>query len=425
MKILLDHNKYYRFPWTLTDNAISWLEVTKACNIYCEGCYRQNDPAGHKSLEDIKRDLETLKRSRKADVLSIAGGEPLLHPNLAEIVRLAAHEGWKPNIITNGVILNSELVRELKTAGVAGFTFHVDSKQRRPEWNGKTEIELNKLRHQYAEMLASVGGLSCIFNCTVYEETLKYVPDIVAWGQRYIDIVHTLVFIAFRAILIKERFHYFAGSERIDMGQIVYSTPDNSKRVDILCTHIVEAIGTRHPEFEPSAYLNGTEKADSFKWLVSERIGTRERIYGYVGPKFMELIQTIHHFFKGKYLAQVRPSLLGHGKAILLMALLDKGVRAAAKSFLFSDWENPFHLFRKLYVQSITIIQPMDVLYNGSCNMCDGCPDITVWNNKLVSSCRLEEQMKFGCFVRAVPKRNWDSPEGAGEHENYDHQRVA
>jgi hypothetical protein len=38
-------------------------------------------------------------------------------------------------------------------------------------------------------------------------------------------------------------------------------------------------------------------------------------------------------------------------------------------------------------------------------NMCDGCPDITVWNGELVWSCRLEEQMKFGCFVRAAPKK--------------------
>jgi hypothetical protein len=27
-----------------------------------------------------------------------------------------------------------------------------------------------------------------------------------------------------------------------------------------------------------------------------------------------------------------------------------------------------------------------------------------VWNDELVWSCRLEEQIKFGCFVRAVPK---------------------
>ena len=58
MTIFLDHNKYYRLPWSLPDNAISWLEVTKGCNMYCEGCYRENDPSGHKPIDEIKRDLE-------------------------------------------------------------------------------------------------------------------------------------------------------------------------------------------------------------------------------------------------------------------------------------------------------------------------------------------------------------------------------
>jgi hypothetical protein len=58
-----------------------------------------------------------------------------------------------------------------------------------------------------------------------------------------------------------------------------------------------------------------------------------------------------------------------------------------------------------LYLQSVTIIQPGDTLCDGSFNMCDGCPDITVWKDQLAWSCRLEEQMKFGCFVRAVPKQ--------------------
>jgi hypothetical protein len=36
--------------------------------------------------------------------------------------------------------------------------------------------------------------------------------------------------------------------------------------------------------------------------------------------------------------------------------------------------------------------------------MCDGCPDITVFNNELVWSCRLEELKNFGTFLRSVEK---------------------
>lgn len=50
------------------------------------------------------------------------------------------------------------------------------------------------------------------------------------------------------------------------------------------------------------------------------------------------------------------------------------------------------------------IIQPVDMLADGRQNMCDGCPDITVWEGKLVWSCRMEEQLKFGFNLKTYPK---------------------
>jgi hypothetical protein len=409
MTLILDHNKYYRLPWNLPDNAISWLEVTSACNMYCEGCYRENNPKGHKSLGEIKHDLAIFKRFRKTDGISLAGGDPLVHPDIIEIVRLIAQDGLKPIINTNGLALNRELLRQLKQAGATGFTFHVDSKQHRPSWKGKSEIELNQLRLHFAEMLAEVGGFSCAFNSTVYGDTLRYVPDILEWGQKHIDIVHILVFIAFRAAALAKNFDYYAGAEKVDMGRTVYSSHHEDKQSDILSNDVVEVIRTRYPDFEPCAYLNGTEKADSFKWLLTGRIGTKSQIFGYVGPKFMELAQVSHHFRNDKYLAYTKPSVQSRAKMMLLLAPVDRGIRMTAHNYLRSVGRDPFSLFRPLHLQSITIIQPVDILCDGSLSMCDGCPDITVWKDQLAWSCRLEEQMKFGCFVRAVPKQDMKS----------------
>ena len=50
MNTRLDHRQLYRLPWSLPDNSISWLEPTAACNLACFGCYRENDPKGHKPL---------------------------------------------------------------------------------------------------------------------------------------------------------------------------------------------------------------------------------------------------------------------------------------------------------------------------------------------------------------------------------------
>jgi hypothetical protein len=42
-------------------------------------------------------------------------------------------------------------------------------------------------------------------------------------------------------------------------------------------------------------------------------------------------------------------------------------------------------------------------MVDGGQSMCDGCPDITVWEDKLVWSCRLEELKSYGDFLRTVP----------------------
>ncbi|MBI4420110.1 MAG: radical SAM protein, partial [Gemmatimonadetes bacterium] len=96
MTATLDHRRLHRLPWSLPDNAISWLEPTAACNLYCEGCYRTNDPKSHKSLGDVARDLDVFTRWRTSDGISVAGGDPLTHPRVAEIVAMIVARGYKP-----------------------------------------------------------------------------------------------------------------------------------------------------------------------------------------------------------------------------------------------------------------------------------------------------------------------------------------
>src|SRR3989339_58556 len=166
---IIDHLKLYRLPWNLSDNAISWLEPTSMCNLACDGCYRENQKDGHKTFEQVKHELDIFQQKRNSDCISIAGGDPLLHPQIIEIVRDIKSRGLKPIINTNGHALNKDFLIKLKNAEVFGFTFHVDSKQGRAgNWKGKNEIELNELRYQYAKMLADVGGIACSFNSTVY-----------------------------------------------------------------------------------------------------------------------------------------------------------------------------------------------------------------------------------------------------------------
>jgi hypothetical protein len=106
-----------------------------------------------------------------------------------------------------------------------------------------------------------------------------------------------------------------------------------------------------------------------------------------------------HHLLKGTYISYASPSMTARGRAAMLFLWpFDKGIKNAAKEYL----KNPFNLFKKTFMQSIMFIQPVDFMSDGRQSMCDGCPDITVWGDDLVWSCRLEEQKQFGTFLRSV-----------------------
>lgn len=401
----LTPTELYRLPWTLPDNAISWLEPTSMCNLMCDGCYRKNEKDSHKPFEQVKQELDVFQKYRRSDCISIAGGDPLIYPDIIELVSEIKSRGIKPIINTNGFALTKDLLKDLKKAGVFGFTLHVDSKQGRGgKWKDKNEIELNELRLEYAQMLAEIGGISCSFNSTVYEDTLQFVPQLVQWAQQHINIVNTMVFIAFRHIVPLMPFDWYAYEKKVDWQNVLYHS-ESDRKVDILSTDMLRLVKNHDAEFYPAAFLNGTGKSDSYKWLLTERIGNNKKLFGYTGPKFMELIMSTHHFMKGKYLSYATPKMAGKGRAaMLLLWPFDKGIRNAVKKYLSYLLRNPLRIFKKAHLQTILFIQPVDFTEDGIQIMCDGCPDITVYNNELVWSCRLEEPIQFGTFLRSVPK---------------------
>ena len=406
----------YRLPWTLPDNGISWLEPTARCNLNCYGCYRKNIKDSHKSMEQVKHELDVFQSLRKTDCISIAGGEPLLYPNIVELVADIKSRGLKPIINSNGIALTKELLHDLKKAGVFGFTFHIDSKQGRgrgPQWEGKSELELNELRLHYAEMLAAEGGIACSFNSTVYRDTMQYVPELAEWAQKHIDIVHTMVFILFRYVTPDLPYDFYAGDKKIVFDDIHYHS-DKEEVTNLMAPQIVAEIRKKEPNFSPAAFLNGTHKADDFKWLLTELIGTKDKIFGYLNSKFIEMVMEVYHYKYDRYLSYASPKTLSLGRATMMnLWLLNKSVRSALKKYLGYLVANPFRIFKKVYMQSIIIIQPVDFMPNGDQSMCDGCPDITVWKDKngkdqLVWSCRLEEPMQYGEFLHTIPKRKSD-----------------
>ena len=382
----INHLSLYRLPWNYADNGISWLEPTTKCNLRCEGCYRDLEHPVHKSLDEVRVELELFKRLRTSDCISIAGGDPLVYPEILPLVTMIKEMGWKPIVNTNGVALTPELLRDLKKAGVYGFTFHIDTSQNRPHAKGWSETQLNAVRLQFAEMLAEVGGLSCSFNATVSETSLPELPNLVEWAREHADIVQVMVFIMFRSPSLSGAPDLRVSGRNTALDDI-YKESEWGGTKAVFAKDAVAYIRSADPAYAPSAYLNGTASPDSIKWLLANRVVLNGEVMGYTSPRFMELIQTFTHLLTGAYPAYADQRSTSFGKlAAFAGSLVDKKMRGIAGKILASMARNPANIFRAAHMQSIMVIQPINVESDGTADMCDSCPDMTVHEGKLVWS---------------------------------------
>ena len=395
----------FRLPWTMSDNGITWLEPTRQCNITCDACFQFNDPMSRKSLNQIEAEIKVLLKLRRCDAMLIAGGEPLTHPDIIEVTKIVKSYNVKPVLLTNGVALKPELLSELKKAGLSGVSFHVDSHQSRPDWTGKNENELNALRQYFADMVYKEKGLSCSFILTIFPDTIHEMPYVVKRALKNVHKVGVVTFSLVRTISKNDRWNYFNGTEKIDIDETPYSSDKYIE--NLMTTDMYREIRKVLPDFVFNSYLGGTVLPNSLKWTLGSHISSRNKTFGYTSGKIMELVQNIHHLFTGKFLAYTEPHITSRGKSMLIFGLFDYKMRMTSKKYFISVLKNPLMLFRKLYLQSFTVVQPVDILPNGENDNCDGCPNKTLWKGQLISACRLEEFMKYGAPMMTLPKKTF------------------
>lgn len=109
-----------------------WLNIDRKCNLRCEWCYAKMTEYGNHdmSIETAKKYI-ALAVELGADTVVIIGGEPTLHTDLLEIVRIIKSSGLRPCLVTNGIkFSNKEFLRKTIDAGLSSITFSVKASDR-------------------------------------------------------------------------------------------------------------------------------------------------------------------------------------------------------------------------------------------------------------------------------------------------------
>src|SRR3954466_8533279 len=101
------------------------LYVTDQCNLDCAYCTEYDNSRPHPSIDDLKK---WVRKIRELGTMRIAlvGGEPLVHPDIVELVRYCRELGFATSLTTNGFLLTRKLLAQLEDAGLQVMQISVD-----------------------------------------------------------------------------------------------------------------------------------------------------------------------------------------------------------------------------------------------------------------------------------------------------------
>ncbi len=157
------------------------MHITHSCNLACESCshYSNQNLSGKVSLEEAEQWMEAWSHRISPETFSILGGEPALHPNMADFLILA-RKYWKDahlRLVSNGFLLSRhpELPKVLAA-----------------DRNAKLYISIHHDAHEYRQRFAPVMQLVESWEKD-YQIEIQYYESDKYWTRRYLGWGNTIL----------------------------------------------------------------------------------------------------------------------------------------------------------------------------------------------------------------------------------------
>lgn len=160
-------------------NWLAQVVVTRRCNLACGYCNEYDKTSKPVAKETLFRVIDKL-HDLGTITLELTGGEPLLHPDIVEVLRYARDRGIpRRRMISNGFLLTREMIEKLNEVGLYQLSISVDG----VEPNETTEKVLSQLRkrlpllEQHATFRVQLGAVLGSTNAEEAAAVIDYARD--------------------------------------------------------------------------------------------------------------------------------------------------------------------------------------------------------------------------------------------------------
>ncbi|MCH8209229.1 MAG: radical SAM protein, partial [Nitrospinae bacterium] len=177
---------------------VSW-NLTKRCNLNCAHCYLDADFRGglrsdELTTEECFRVVDQIAEVNPNAFLILTGGEPLLRPDIYDIIKYAAEKKFMVVLGTNGTLINRENAKKIKAAGAHGVGISIDSME--PANHDKFRgVDKAWERSMEAFNILNEVGVDFIIQMSVSDMNYKEIPEVVAFSEKIGAIAFNLYFL--------------------------------------------------------------------------------------------------------------------------------------------------------------------------------------------------------------------------------------
>lgn len=100
-----------------------YVEITNSCNLSCDFCIKNNRPINFITLDEFKLILDKLKNYTKYLYFHIMG-EPLMHPKINELIKVANSNNFNINITTNGYLIEKITNKNIRQINISLHSYN-------------------------------------------------------------------------------------------------------------------------------------------------------------------------------------------------------------------------------------------------------------------------------------------------------------
>ncbi|MEG6614083.1 PqqD family peptide modification chaperone [Pseudoclostridium thermosuccinogenes] len=194
-KIELAHSEKNKAKPVKIDTYIRnlYIDVTNACNFSCEFCnkcvVKENENPNHISKEELEKFIDKLIAENRLSytVVHITGGEPLMHPEIFDILAMIKGKGLYSVMWTNGFFVSEENINLIKKY-CSGVILPLDSvdKEKNDSCRGEGAYEAFKKAKDLCErneVIFYVSSTPTNKNINHLNEITSFAYDINASGH--------------------------------------------------------------------------------------------------------------------------------------------------------------------------------------------------------------------------------------------------